>query len=269
IMDQLNIIKAIKEVGTIKRFLPSEFGNDFVRFHAVEPANTAWGYKVKVRRAIEAEGISYTYVYSDCFATYFVPNLGQPGLTALPRDTVSILVDGNAKVLFVKEEDIGTFTIKAVADPRTLNKKLYLRLPANTYSLNDLGPLSAIFSLFLIFCSSKPSKMSISAKNVYPALSNARLLHAFSGGNGLGRRVKIQARSKDEGISIAEAGNGGEESQQNGALFERPPDDRIVAVELHKEAMDSYLAYAMSFLLGRALPDVRDGLNPVHRRILF
>ncbi|KAH9314388.1 hypothetical protein KI387_023015 [Taxus chinensis] len=98
---------------------------------------------------------------------------------------------------------------------------------------------------------------------------NARLLHAFSGGNGLGRRVKIQARSKDEGIPVAEEGNGGEESQQNGALFERPPDERIVAVELHKEATDSYLAYAMSVLLGRALPDVRDGLKPVHRRILF
>ncbi|KAH9324601.1 hypothetical protein KI387_004779, partial [Taxus chinensis] len=141
IMDQLNIIKAIKEVGTIKRFLPSEFGNDFDRVHAVEPANTAWGYKVKVRRAIEAEGIPYTYVCSNCFATYFVPNLGQPGLTALPRDTVSILGDGNAKVVFVKEEDIGTFTIKAVGDPRTLNKKLYLRLPANTYSFNDLVAL--------------------------------------------------------------------------------------------------------------------------------
>ncbi|KAH9321447.1 hypothetical protein KI387_016086, partial [Taxus chinensis] len=138
LMDQFNIIKAIKEVGTIKSFLPSEFGNDFDRVHAVEPANTAWGYKVKVRRAIEAEGIPYTYVCSNCFATYFVPNLGQPGLTALPRDTVSILGDGNAKVVFVKEEDIGTFTIKAVGDPRTLNKKLYLRLPANTYSFKDL-----------------------------------------------------------------------------------------------------------------------------------
>ncbi|KAH9289930.1 hypothetical protein KI387_034047, partial [Taxus chinensis] len=138
IMDQLNIIKAIKEVGTIKRFLPSEFGNDFDRVHAVEPANIAWGYKLKVRRAIEAEGIPYTYVCSNCFSTYFVPNLGQPGLTALQRDTISILGDGNAKVVFVKEEDIGPFTIKAVGDPRTLNKKLYFRLPANTYSFKDL-----------------------------------------------------------------------------------------------------------------------------------
>lgn len=44
---------------------------------------------------------------------------------------------------------------------------------------------------------------------------------------------------------------------------------RIVHTELHKEATEAYMAYAMSVLLGRALPDVRDGLKPVHRRILY
>lgn len=43
---------------------------------------------------------------------------------------------------------------------------------------------------------------------------------------------------------------------------------RVVPSELHKEATEAYMAYAMSVLLGRALPDVRDGLKPVHRRIL-
>jgi len=70
-----------------------------------------------------------------------LPSLGQPGLTAPPRDKVVISGDGNAKVVFVKEEDIGTFTIKAADDPRTLNKILYLRLPANTYSINELVAL--------------------------------------------------------------------------------------------------------------------------------
>lgn len=46
-------------------------------------------------------------------------------------------------------------------------------------------------------------------------------------------------------------------------------DSRIVPFELHKEATESYMAYALSVLLGRALPDVRDGLKPVHRRILL
>lgn len=44
---------------------------------------------------------------------------------------------------------------------------------------------------------------------------------------------------------------------------------RVVPTELHKEATEAYMAYAMSVLLGRALPDVRDGLKPVHRRILL
>ena len=43
---------------------------------------------------------------------------------------------------------------------------------------------------------------------------------------------------------------------------------RIELKELHVEASESYLAYAMSVIVGRALPDVRDGLKPVHRRIL-
>ena len=45
--------------------------------------------------------------------------------------------------------------------------------------------------------------------------------------------------------------------------------DRIVPISLHQEMQQSYLEYAMSVIVGRALPDVRDGLKPVQRRILF
>jgi DNA gyrase subunit A len=44
------------------------------------------------------------------------------------------------------------------------------------------------------------------------------------------------------------------------------PEERIEDVELSSEASTSYLAYAMSVIVGRALPDIRDGLKPVHRR---
>ena len=44
---------------------------------------------------------------------------------------------------------------------------------------------------------------------------------------------------------------------------------REIPVNLEKEMKESYLDYAMSVIIGRALPDVRDGLKPVHRRILF
>jgi hypothetical protein len=43
--------------------------------------------------------------------------------------------------IFVKEEDVATFTIRAADDPRALNKFLYLMLPGNNYSINELVSL--------------------------------------------------------------------------------------------------------------------------------
>ena len=49
----------------------------------------------------------------------------------------------------------------------------------------------------------------------------------------------------------------------------RYPDQKIVTSSLVPEMENSYIEYAMSVIVGRALPDVRDGLKPVHRRILY
>src|SRR5881275_3371325 len=46
------------------------------------------------------------------------------------------------------------------------------------------------------------------------------------------------------------------------------PDDRIEDLQIEQELQDSYLTYAMSTIMDRALPDVRDGLKPSQRRIL-
>ena len=48
-----------------------------------------------------------------------------------------------------------------------------------------------------------------------------------------------------------------------------PPDERLGQIAIEDEMRSSYLDYAMSVIVGRALPDVRDGLKPVHRRILY
>ena len=45
--------------------------------------------------------------------------------------------------------------------------------------------------------------------------------------------------------------------------------EKIVPIDIEEEVKNSYLNYAMSVIVGRALPDVRDGLKPVHRRILY
>ncbi|MDR3551767.1 MAG: DNA gyrase subunit A, partial [Clostridia bacterium] len=44
---------------------------------------------------------------------------------------------------------------------------------------------------------------------------------------------------------------------------------KIIPVDIEKEMRTSYLDYSMSVIASRALPDVRDGLKPVHRRILY
>ena len=45
--------------------------------------------------------------------------------------------------------------------------------------------------------------------------------------------------------------------------------EKIITRYIEEEMKDSYINYAMSVIVGRALPDVRDGLKPVHRRILY
>lgn len=47
------------------------------------------------------------------------------------------------------------------------------------------------------------------------------------------------------------------------------PEKGVTTVDINKEMRDAYLQYSMSVIVGRALPDVRDGLKPVHRRVLF
>lgn len=56
-----------------------------------------------------------------------------------------------------------------------------------------------------------------------------------------------------------------------GEVLVEPVDtpERIKPVDLETEMQSSYLAYAMSVIVGRALPEVRDGLKPVHRRVLY
>ncbi|XP_030923448.1 phenylcoumaran benzylic ether reductase Betv6-like [Quercus lobata] len=97
IADQVNNIAAIKEAGNIKRFLPSEFGSAMDRAKAVDPIKHHLGVKASIRRSIEAEGIPYTYLLSNGFAGYFLPNFGisrtggTGSFTAPPRDKVEII----------------------------------------------------------------------------------------------------------------------------------------------------------------------------------
>src|SRR5512135_2182231 len=45
--------------------------------------------------------------------------------------------------------------------------------------------------------------------------------------------------------------------------------EKVIPIDIEEEMKGSYLSYAMSVIVGRALPDAKDGLKPVHRRILY
>ncbi len=59
------------------------------------------------------------------------------------------------------------------------------------------------------------------------------------------------------------------EQNQNQDIQAQMPQQKVVPVDVADEMHDSFLAYAMSVIISRALPDVRDGLKPVHRRIIY
>ncbi|MFS7923210.1 putative oxidoreductase [Helianthus anomalus] len=132
---QLKLVAAIKEAGNVKRFLPSEFGTDPSRMaHAIEPGRVTFDDKMVVRKAIEDARIPFTYVSANCFAGIFVGGLCQFGTILPSRDSVVLHGDGNQKSIFVDEDDVAAYIIKTIDDPRTLNKTLYIRPPANILS---------------------------------------------------------------------------------------------------------------------------------------
>uniref|UniRef100_A0A2N9HLH9 NmrA-like domain-containing protein n=1 Tax=Fagus sylvatica TaxID=28930 RepID=A0A2N9HLH9_FAGSY len=136
---QLKLVDAIKQAGNIKRFLPSEFGTDPARMgHALEPGRVTFDEKMTVRRAIEDAKIPYTYVVANCFAGYFAANLSQMETLLPPKEKLNIYGDGNVKVVYMDEDDVGLYTIKTIDDPRTLNKTLNIRPPENILSQREL-----------------------------------------------------------------------------------------------------------------------------------
>ncbi|KAJ3688438.1 hypothetical protein LUZ61_017602 [Rhynchospora tenuis] len=136
---QLKLVDAIKEAGNVKRFLPSEFGTDPSRMaHAIEPGNVTFIDKMEVRKAIEQASIPFTYISANFYMAYSVGCLAQLGKVFPPRESVVLYGDGNVKSIYLDEDDVATYTIKTIDDPRTLNKTLYLRPPENILSQREI-----------------------------------------------------------------------------------------------------------------------------------
>nr|UNN46817.1 LAR3 [Populus ussuriensis] len=141
IADQVKLVNAIKAAGTVKRFLPSEFGHDIDRADPVEPGLTMYKEKRQVRRYIEEAGIPYTYICCNSIAAWPYHDNTHPADVPPPLDRFQIYGDGTVKAYFVAGSDIGKFTIKSIDDNRTLNKTVHFRPPSNLLSTNELASL--------------------------------------------------------------------------------------------------------------------------------
>ncbi|KAL5761475.1 hypothetical protein ACOSP7_017739 [Xanthoceras sorbifolium] len=141
ILDQLPLVEAIKAVGTVKRFLPSEFGHDVTRTDPVEPGLNMYNEKRKVRRLIEELGVPYTYICCNSIASWPYYDNHHPSQVLPPLDQFQIYGDGTVKAYFVAGSDIGKFTMRTVDDVRTLNKSVHFRPSCNFYNINELASL--------------------------------------------------------------------------------------------------------------------------------
>ncbi|KAK4762422.1 hypothetical protein SAY86_008190 [Trapa natans] len=141
IMDQVALVEAIRAVGTIKRFLPSEFGHDIDRANPVEPGLQMYKEKRVIRRMVEGYKVPYTYICCNSVASWPYCDNTHPSDVLPPLNQFQIYGDGSVKAYFVAGSDIGKFTVKAADDVRTLNTSVHFRPACNMYNMNELAAL--------------------------------------------------------------------------------------------------------------------------------
>ncbi|XP_010037350.2 leucoanthocyanidin reductase [Eucalyptus grandis] len=141
ILEQFVLVEAMKSVGTIKRFVPSEFGHDIDRANPVEPGLAMYKEKREVRRLVEGSGVPYTYICCNSIMAWPYHDNTHPADVLPPLDRFHIYGDGTVKAYFVAGSDIGKFTMKCLDDDRTLNKTVHFRPSTNLLSINELASL--------------------------------------------------------------------------------------------------------------------------------
>lgn len=179
ILDQLDLIEAIQAAGTVKRFLPSEFGHDVDRARPVGAGLGFYEEKRVVRRAVEASGVPYTYICCNSIAGWPYFDDMHPSEVPPPLDRFQIYGDGTVRAFFVAGSDIGKFTIKSAYDARGINKIVHFRPACNLLSTNEMASLweSKIGRTLPRVTISKEDLLAMAAENIIPASIVASLTH--------------------------------------------------------------------------------------------
>uniref|UniRef100_A0ACD5TX13 Uncharacterized protein n=1 Tax=Avena sativa TaxID=4498 RepID=A0ACD5TX13_AVESA len=202
ILDQLGLIKAIQAAGTVKRFLPSEFGHDVDRARPVGARMGFYEEKRRVRRAAEAAGVPYTYICCNSIAGWPYFDNMHPSEVPPPLDRFQIYGDGTVRAFFVAGTDIGKFTVKAAYDARGINKVVHFRPACNLLSTNEMASLweSKIGRTLPRVTLSKHDLLAMAAEDIIPASIVASLTHDIFI-NGCQTNYGIDDGSRDVEIS--------------------------------------------------------------------
>ncbi|XAR65386.1 Leucoanthocyanidin reductase [Bertholletia excelsa] len=179
ILHQLTLVHAIQAVGTVKRFLPSEFGHDMDRANPVEPGLRMYREKRRVRRLVEEMAVPYTYICCNSIASWPYYDNKHPSEVLPPLDHFQIYGDGTVKAYFVDGHDIGKFTIKAVDDIRTLNKSVHFRPSCNFLNMNELASIweKKIGISLPRITVTEDDLLAVAAENIIPQSVVASLTH--------------------------------------------------------------------------------------------
>ena len=151
-----------------------------------------------------------------------------------------------------------------------LNKNAASFLISNAFSMSSSGSCCCSSS-----SSSSSSSTTTTTNKSKSKSKNENVLLSCNGSDRARQRYLLRnssdrsRRTVVTSSSSTNANDNADGSMTNALLGSNFLEQNIEDLELHVEARKSYLSYAMSVIVGRALPDVRDGLKPVHRRILF
>ncbi|XP_034213011.1 isoeugenol synthase 1-like [Prunus dulcis] len=158
-LEQQKLIKAIKDAGNIKRFIPSEFGNEVDRISGLPPFEALLDNKRKIRRAIEAAGIPYTYVSANSFGAYFVDYLLHP--REKTNHQVTVYGTGEAKALLSPDN----VAVSILHNIFIKGDQMSFELTENDLEASELYPDYKCTSIdsFLDICLVDPPKPKLAA----------------------------------------------------------------------------------------------------------
>jgi uncharacterized protein YbjT (DUF2867 family) len=135
---QAGLLEAMKEAGTIQRFIPSEYGTDA---RLAEPGSCGlYDIKANVRDLVAASEIPHTFIYANGFMNYWAGGLGELGKLR-PPEVLTVYGDGLHAAHVATIPNVAAYIARALDDARTENAHMTIQIPDNRVTQADMVTL--------------------------------------------------------------------------------------------------------------------------------